>query len=314
MYRFRTDDPAAFVEHMRGIAPGLAARALQGRAFSTRTEAVPLPRSALFSVTSRNLRVRVDHPVGYLGLTVPMAGEFQAAGAGPLRTYAADTAHILKPEMEFEFRSPRTSTVLVANLFKPLVDRAVARMNGEGDGPRDTIQQSLPLDSSGGATLRRYLNFLWREAQTDSAAIRSRLVAEEFEGGLLSALVFAADEARGGVLSPPMDHCSSTYVRRAEDFLAASIEEPVMLADVSAAAGVPIRTLTRGFRNKHGVGPIGYLRRLRLDQAFRDLLAADPAKATVTEIAFKYGFYSLGRFSDAYRRAFDESPSATLRR
>lgn len=87
-----------------------------------------------------------------------------------------------------------------------------------------------------------------------------------------------------------------------------------MLADVSAAVGVPIRTLTRGFRNRHGVGPIGYLRRLRLDRAFRDLLAADPAKATVTEIAFKYGFYSLGRFSAAYRRAFDESPSETLRR
>ena len=81
------------------------------------------------------------------------------------------------------------------------------------------------------------MGFLWREVRVDSAAIKSRLVAEEYEAGLLTALIFAADEANGGVLHLPEESCAPAFVRRAEDFLAASIEDPVMLADVSAAAG-----------------------------------------------------------------------------
>ena len=273
--RFRTDEPSEFADFMSGVAPGVTASAMHGRSFLARTAVLRFPRSALFNVASRNFRVQLERPAGYIGLSVPMEGEFRAASGGALQTYSFDTAHVLEPGRPFEFQSAGSSQVLVANLFEPLIGGAVARLNGDTGSAPAALGDSVSMCSSAGSTLWRYMRFLWREGRKRSPAIESQLVARELESGLLATLVFAADKTRDGLLSPPDSHCGPVFVRRAEDFLVANVTNTVALADVSAAAGIPIRTLTRGFRDKHGVGPIEYLRKLRLARAYQDLLAAD---------------------------------------
>ncbi|MCZ6511927.1 MAG: helix-turn-helix domain-containing protein, partial [Alphaproteobacteria bacterium] len=59
---------------------------------------------------------------------------------------------------------------------------------------------------------------------------------------------------------------------------------------------------------------MAYLKSERLCRARAELLAADPAQVTVTEIATKWYFFHLGRFSGCYRKAFGEPPSVTLKR
>ena len=63
-----------------------------------------------------------------------------------------------------------------------------------------------------------------------------------------------------------------------------------------------------------GISPsrLVLLRRLKRAQvALRD---ANPATASVAEVASIYGFTELGRFAGAYRNAFGEAPSTTLLR
>ena len=64
---------------------------------------------------------------------------------------------------------------------------------------------------------------------------------------------------------------------------------------------------------RHGIGPIGFLHRRRLDAARRDLIDAVPGTVTVTEVANRYCLAHTGRFAIAYRRAFGESPSDSLK-
>jgi AraC-like DNA-binding protein len=60
---------------------------------------------------------------------------------------------------------------------------------------------------------------------------------------------------------------------------------------------------------------MAYLRRVRLDYARRDLdRASRDQGATVTSVAYRWGFASPSRFAEQYRAAYGELPSTTLLR
>ena len=59
--------------------------------------------------------------------------------------------------------------------------------------------------------------------------------------------------------------------------------------------------------------PLQYLKHCRLEAARRELSSAERDQTTVTEVALRYGFYHLGRFSGLYRETFGELPSETLK-
>ena len=89
--------------------------------------------------------------------------------------------------------------------------------------------------------------------------------------------------------------------------------EPLTVADVAEAVGVSARALQDGFRRHLGTTPVSYLRDVRLDRVRAELTAAAPGATTVTDVAYRWGFFHPGRFAAAYRERFGESPSRTLR-
>jgi TolB-like protein len=97
------------------------------------------------------------------------------------------------------------------------------------------------------------------------------------------------------------------------DLLEAEPGRERSIKELAAACGVAPRTLQKHFRRFVGRTPREVQWALRLERARRDLLLALP-DASVTDIALRWGFRHLGRFAILYRRRYDESPSATLRR
>ncbi|MGB5326861.1 MAG: helix-turn-helix domain-containing protein, partial [Gammaproteobacteria bacterium] len=62
-----------------------------------------------------------------------------------------------------------------------------------------------------------------------------------------------------------------------------------------------------------GVTVTDYLKTMRLDAAYRDLIAAHPSRDTVTAIALSNGHSHLGRFSSEFQERFGQLPRETLR-
>ncbi|MEK9281822.1 helix-turn-helix domain-containing protein [Bradyrhizobium sp. ISRA442] len=106
----------------------------------------------------------------------------------------------------------------------------------------------------------------------------------------------------------------NAIMARFEEFLEANPDRPLYLTEICAAIGVAERTLRASCEEHLGMGPIRFLTLRRMHLVHRALLSAVPSTSTVTQIATDHGFCELGRFAVAYRAAFGESPSETLRR
>lgn len=101
-------------------------------------------------------------------------------------------------------------------------------------------------------------------------------------------------------------------IRRAEAFLEGRADPSVRIDDLCVAACTSLSRLERAFRETFGVSPRRYLMLRRLAAVRRELLRGDP-QMSVTDVATRWGFFHLGRFSQEYREHFAERPSQTLR-
>jgi len=84
--------------------------------------------------------------------------------------------------------------------------------------------------------------------------------------------------------------------------------------EIADAAGVSVRHLQQSFMRYAGMSPTAWLRNRRLNAARRELLATTAAGKTVAEVAMRWSFWHLGRFSQSYHALFGEYPTATLKR
>ena len=89
------------------------------------------------------------------------------------------------------------------------------------------------------------------------------------------------------------------YVRRAEEYIVAHAHEVVSVDDLVAVSGVSARSLYEGFRRFRQTTPMKFLKTRRLEMVHAELLAMDPGKSSVTDVATKHGLCHLGNFAGA---------------
>jgi AraC-like DNA-binding protein len=138
-------------------------------------------------------------------------------------------------------------------------------------------------------------------------------VARTLEQALVHAMVLCISGGEAAETGSA-HHRHAVIMRRLEEVLEANPDRTLYAAELCAVAGTSARTLGICCQEHLGMSPMRYLRLRRMHLARRALRMADPAAATVTEIATNYGFWELGRFSVAYRSLFGETPSASLHR
>ena len=127
-----------------------------------------------------------------------------------------------------------------------------------------------------------------------------------FEDAIIDEVLAAIPEPRDP--EPPL--ARRRIARRVASMLHERCREDLSVSDLCAAARASRRTLHLGFMELYGMGPMGYLRVLRLNGVRQDLRDAGNSCCSITDIATSWGFTHLGRFAGAYRAHFGVLPSS----
>jgi AraC family ethanolamine operon transcriptional activator len=177
--------------------------------------------------------------------------------------------------------------------------------------PNCNLLSTNPNSTDG---LRDYLRQLFALAEQAPDRVRlpatQRLVREDLIPLLLEALISAPSPTQR-VSRPP---ARIDIVKDLQRWLHAHPTTPVTLTDLCREAHASRRTLIQGFQDHLGMGPMAYVKLLRLHGIRRQLLRAEAGEIQIGAMADAWGFHNAGHFAADYRCLFGESPRETLRR
>lgn len=282
-----------------------------GRRLAFRQNLVPMGRVALSYVTyGEDVEIDAGEPGDWFMVHSVLSGACSMTLGGRHVLLSPGTDAISSATLGLRMKWSAGCGQLVLKVDRPALERHLCHLLQRDI--RQPIEFMPDLSAASASGYRRLLDFVTAEAEEEETLFSSGHGVRHLEETLMTMLLLRFPHNHSATLRGPVSPAVPRHVRLAEEFIRAHAGEPITIGDVAHAAGVGLRTLFEGFQRFRGVTPMAWLRSIRMERVHHELLEAHPA-ASVTEIAMKWGFTNLGRFSDGYRRRYGELPSQTLR-
>lgn len=283
---------------------------LSGGRFDGSMQEIRFPSFTLIRETSNRVLLQKGcTPQGVFAIGTLMTKGDSGYHCGELM--ATRTAALLEPGTEFEIRTPECFD-LIAAVFSP---RDLA---ANLDGPvmdyleleADLRRSSKTIGPSNAGPMADFLQRVHACAQStpDFLMIPSnqRQLEEEFYGLLVETLRLARGPEVHS-LCPNRER----IVRRFSNFLDASPESALNIANICEKIGVTRRTLQNATQEVFGISPQHYLKAIRLNAFRRALKVREPQRESIGDVAARWGFWHLSQLAQDYRKLFGELPSQT---
>ena len=238
---------------------------------------------------------------GQIGIALPMS---DSPGL-KLNGLRADRPFLFSHGLSIPHRIFQPSELTIGAVFIPAA---------QGDCEWPALTQAARIDYVQPAALnhlrsiiRNVLDLASSDPQLFSLDDTQRGMQENLLGAINHAFMTAQPEK-------PTCLATGRYVKicnTADELIRSRTTKSPGRAEVAAAVGVTTRTLHNAMVSVNGMSPLKFITLNRLWATRAALLRADPGSLIKT-IALDHGFWHFGRFSQAYRRLFGESPSVTL--
>ena len=245
-------------------------------------------------------------------LQIPLSGG-AAISNGPDHYYScAETAAMLNPHLPTTMIWDEGCRQILVRIERAALQEQLSLLLGSSAGKPLTFCGPVDLTTGVGSSLSALIMHLVAQADNGQMMLASGgLLARQLETVILSGILEAGQHNYSKYLRPTQSAAAPRHVRKAEEFVRDNLDNPISLDDIANAAGVTPRALQLGFRNFRNTSPMAVLRSERLRRVHEELMAGAPG-VSVTEVATRWGFSHLGRFSQSYKARYGQSPSRTL--
>ena len=302
-------DPLAFEEFLSPIAGGVKIRPMVGSRFRGNIETKRLQKVGLFSLETDSFLAEKSPGQDFYGFSIPLTAPFTVSSPGYDQTFGQANAHMLSPGLPFTFKCREKCNALVANFFVDSLKTYRERMLQDTTASGQFIGPHVSLMSVTGSDLYRSVVRTWVALGVQDCAM-SDIARQELEDDLMESFLSLVENLPATTILAAFP--SDQALANIEDYICGYLDATITRDDLAAEAGISIRSLSRGFERKYGLGPMAFVRQRRLDACFAQLRGSERDATTVTEVAMSFGFWHIGKFAISYREAFGESPSATL--
>ena len=248
----------------------------------------------------------------YYLLLIPQAGRCVVTCGGAPVEVAPGTVSMVNPVAPLTMEWLDDCAQLVVKFDRAALEAALAARLGRAVTRPILFDIARPTPIADCRSLLRFVEFAVSAIEDERGA---DLPEEPFEHLFYSLVLSELRHTHSDALARPRPRAAPYYVKRVEEFVNLHAENTITVDDMVAVSGVSARSLFNGFRAFRNMGPMAYLKRVRLERVHAEL-AAPPSdnRRRVTEIATAWGFSHLGNFAKDYKKQFGESPSTTLRR
>ena len=304
-------DPIAFEEFLAPVGGEVRIRPAVGSRFRANLEMRMLQRVGLFTIEADSFSAKKVPQQDFYGFSIPLNTPFTVSESGYEQAFGRSSAHMLSPGKPFNFQCKRKCHAIACNLFVDPLEMYRESLLQETATSQTLIKPHVSLTSAAGSGLFRSVVRAWVTLGMEDSSV-SEIALQEMEDDLLASFLLLAEDSQaiGKEAALPADYA----LKHVEEYICASLETAITRDDLANLAGVSIRSLSRAFEKKYGIGPMAFVRQRRLDACYSRLRGSEPGATKVTDVAMSYGFSHVGKFSIAYKKAFGESPSASLQK
>ncbi|AIY18462.2 transcriptional regulator, AraC family [Pimelobacter simplex] len=253
-------------------------------------------------------------PLGRICLCDIASGTIEGhgpAGSRPDDFGAGELFSLAPPERAY--RGEVKQATYSITMLDPAVLGLVAAPAAGQDGV--ALLDHRPLDTAAGARVRAAIDHLDRAVLSDPGSAGNPLVVGAATRYLAAQVLAAFPSTSAAESAGDRRDAHPAALRRAIDYIEERAGSDLSPGEIAAAAHVSIRSLQLAFRRHLDTTPMRYVNDVRMRRVHGELSASTSGEgAGVAEIASRWGFVHQGHFGQAYRRAYDETPGATLRR
>jgi AraC family transcriptional regulator, ethanolamine operon transcriptional activator len=166
-------------------------------------------------------------------------------------------------------------------------------------------------ENAAATQLRGYAAMVFQLCANSPLRLSSEAMRERLERDILVRVDRALRSAELEPTAAKRERKAFLLVRRVEQFMWQNVDEPLTLQRIGKQMNCRMRSLIYSFKDSFGIGPITYLKILRLNEAHRRLREAR-GDVRIFDVAVALGFWHMGHFSADYKRMFGETASETL--